>query len=455
METKLLNTRWKQIVALILSVIFLIVALYGLLRFGFGVDILKRSGWKHSNGKIQYLDYYGKPQTQWQYIDGKLYYFAPETGYMATGWQQIGADRYYFDTDGVRLVGWQTIGDKLYYLGNDGKLSFGWQQIDGKRYYFTEDGAMATGWQTVDGKRTYFSEEGVALTGWQQLDGKLYFLTATGQTLSGWTDLDGIRFCFHEDGSVVTGWLEDETGKYFFDEDGRPHSGWLDWEQKRYYCNPDGTLFTGWLDLDADRYYLQEDGTMVVGERKIDGVSRFFTADGKQILLTNRWHPVPADFVVKMASVEGFQFDSNGRDSLQAMLNACRKAGFGECKINNTYRSKATQQRMWDKSVAAFMKEGMTQEEAAKETGKDTALPGHSEHQTGLAVDVTGSESMYAWLAENCWDYGFILRYPENKEHITGIIYEPWHFRYVGKELALELKQTGLCLEEYMSLLKQ
>lgn len=451
METKLLNTRRKQVIALLLSLLLLITAAYCLLRFGFGVDVLERSGWKIRNGKVQYLDYYGKPKTHWQYIDGNLYYFDPDTGYMATGWLEIDNERYYLSEDGTRLTGWQTIEDKTYYLESNGKQVTGWQQLDGKTYYFTDDGNMATGWQTVDGNRTYFSQEGIALTGWQQIDGELYYFDDQCHMLSGWAELDGVRFCFNEDGAVVTGWFEDETGRYFFDEDGRPYSGWLEWEQKRYYCNPDGTIHTGWLKLESDSYYLLSDGTMAIGEVRVDGVARFFTDDGKQILLANQWNPVPEDYVVRMTSIEGFQFDSSGRNFLQAMLKACREAGFDECKINNTYRSKVTQQRMWDNSVAKYVKNGMTPEEAAKETGKTTALPGHSEHQTGLAVDIIGSDEMYQWLAEHCWEYGFILRYPENKTSVTGIIYEPWHFRYVGTELSLKIKDSGLCLEEYIA----
>lgn len=447
---KLLNTRSKRIAALILSVMVLICAVYCLLRFGFGLDALDRSGFRGKIGAVRYLDYYGRSQTGWQYIDGKLYYFAPENGVMATGWQEIENQRYYFGTDGVRATGWKTVDGKTYYLGDAGKMVTGWQRIDDKAYYFAEDGAMATGWHTVDGKRSYFSKEGMALTGWQKIDGKLYYFTADGYTVSGWVELDNVRFRFAEDGAAVTGWYEDETGKYFFDEDGRPHIGWLEWEGKRYYCNPEGTPVTGWLTLEQDRYYLHPDGTMAVGEVKIDGVSNFFSSQGKYVLLCNPWNPVPEDYVLQMSSIEGFQFASVGRDALQKMLEDCRAAGL-TCVINNSYRSKATQQRMWDKSVAEFMKKGMTKEQAEKETGKTTAIPGHSEHQTGLGVDLNGSQALYDWLAEHCWEYGFILRYPDNKIDITGIIYEPWHFRYVGTELSLEIKELGITLEEYMA----
>lgn len=443
-----IKNRWKQVFMLALAVVLLLGAVYCMLRFGFGVDLADRTGWKTRRGITRYLDYSGKPQTGWQYIDGKLYYFALDSGAMATGWQEIENDRYYFGADGVRMTGWQTVEEKQYYLGHDGKRVTGWQQIDGKSYYFTEDGAMATGWQTVNGKRSYFSDEGMALTGWHVLDNKIYFFTADGYTVSGWVEMDNTRYRFADDGAVVTGWYEEEGVKYYFDKDGLPYSGWLDLDGKRYYIGQGGVMATGWLTLEKDSYYLNADGTVAVGKVEIDGVNRFFDLSGKQVLLTNKWNPVPEDYVVRLASIEGFQFDSVGRDSLQTMLDACREAGF-DCKINNTYRSKATQQRMWDRSVEKLVAGGMTEDEATAETAKSTALPGHSEHQTGLAVDVDAEEEGYTWLAEHCWEYGFILRYTEECTEHTAIMYEPWHFRYVGAELAKAIRESGLCMEEY------
>ena len=449
----MLKTRTRWTVALVLAIMVLIGSLYGLVRFGLGIDILDRSGWHTKHGVTRYLDYFGRPKTGWQYIDGNLYYFEKDGGYMVTGWQQLGEGRYYFGDDGVRATGWQTIDGKSYYLGDSGKRVTGWQQIDGKHYLFTQEGAMATGWQTVNDRRCYFSQDGMALTGWQHVDGKLYYFTADGYTVAGWQTLDNVRYHFEEDGAVSTGWFRDDTGEFFFDQDGRPYNGWLDWEQKRYYFK-DGTVATGWLTEGEDLYYLKDDGSVTVGEAKIDGKTYFFTSKGKSVLLCNRNNPVPADYELKLASIDGFQFDSSGRDALQKMMEDCRQAG-NYCTINNTYRSKATQQWMWNKSVKKYMDAGMTREQANKETAKDTMLPGHSEHQTGLAVDVNGTDATYKWLAENCWDYGFILRYPADKIDITGIIHEPWHFRYVGTELSLELEELGLCMEEYMTMLTE
>ena len=88
--------------------------------------------------------------------------------------------------------------------------------------------------------------------------------------------------------------------------------------------------------------------------------------------------------------------------------------------------------------------------------GQWVAIPGTCEHALGLAVDInadkeqSSNEEVYNWLAENAWRYGFILRYPKGKEDITGIDYEPWHYRYVGKEVAKEIYEEGITLEEYV-----
>ena len=449
-KVQFLNIRTKRIIVLVLSALLLLSSVYCLLRFGFGIDILDRSGLVVESGSVRYLNYSGRAKTGWQYIDGKLHYFNPKSGEMASGWQEIDGSRYYFDSVGVRATGWQELDDQIYYLDAAGKMVTGWQTIEESSYYFDQDGAMRTGWQMRDGKRSYFAQDGVALTGWQKLAGKLYYFDDEGFAVTGWQELDSVRYRFAEDGAAVTGWYEDETGKYFFDMDSHPYSGWLDWEEQTYYCNSDGTLYTGWMTEDQDRYYFKPDGTMTKGEIIIDGVSYFFTSKGKYVLMCNPWHAVPEDYQLQLAMVNGYQFDSTAQYALMKMLDDCYAAGY-VCTINNTYRSKSTQQYMWDRSVANYMAAGMTKAQAEAETGKTTAIPGHSEHQTGLAVDLNGSQAVYDWLGEHCWEYGFILRYPDDKIDITGIIYEPWHFRYVGTELSLEIRDLGgITLEEYI-----
>jgi len=424
----------KRILFCLLGCIVVLATTYCVLRVYFSIDVFDRSGWYAENGEWHYLDYFGRPKTGWQEIDGKSYYFAPENGTMVTGWYPIDDSQHYFHEDGVPAAGWLQIDGKQYYLGNDGAVVKGWLQQDGKRYYLDNDG--------------------VVTTGWLELDGKHYYLTQEGYTVSGWNELDGVRYQFSEDGSTVVGWFEDASGKYFFGDDGRPCNGWLDWEQKRYYLKEDGAVTTGWLTLEEDLYYFLPDGRMAIGEVEIDGVSKFFTSNGKAVLMTNPWHPVPEDYSIDLIDFRGYRIDRNIQEPLQQMLSDCRAAGH-YYTIKSAYRSKATQQWLWDDRVAQHMAEGMSRTQAVAYTSQTVAVPGHSEHQTGLALDISGGQAMYDWLAEHCWDYGFILRYPDDRVDITGIVYEPWHFRYVGTELSLELEALGLCMEEYMDMLTE
>jgi D-alanyl-D-alanine carboxypeptidase len=125
------------------------------------------------------------------------------------------------------------------------------------------------------------------------------------------------------------------------------------------------------------------------------------------------------------------------------------------------YRSVALQKSLYERQVKRQLQQGMSQERAEEVAATIVKRPGQSEHNTGLAADLGGSgnysleqsfekTAAFKWLYENCADYGFILRFPKNKENITGVIYEPWHYRYVGKEVAKEIMSQGLCLEEYL-----
>ena len=144
---------------------------------------------------------------------------------------------------------------------------------------------------------------------------------------------------------------------------------------------------------------------------------------------------------------------------------------FNECleplSLVSGYRSFIYQQKLFDKKIAFYQKQGMDETTAKIEAAKIVAVPGHSEHQLGLAIDVTtwsmrvledpliisfGETPTGKWLLKNSYLEGFVLRYPKDKTHITHITYEPWHYRYVGIEVATVMKQKGLCLEEYIAL---
>ena len=184
-------------------------------------------------------------------------------------------------------------------------------------------------------------------------------------------------------------------------------------------------------------------------------------ADNELLTLVNPWNELPEDWQVDLVTLSnGLQIDRRCYDALQEMMDACREAGY-EPLICSAYRTQETQQNLFNNKVAKLEAEGKSHDEAVQEAGTVVAVPGTSEHQLGLAVDVVDVNNQnlteeqektptQKWLMANSWRYGFIHRYPNSKSDITGIIYEPWHYRYVGKDAAQEIFNKGITLEEYL-----
>ena len=173
-----------------------------------------------------------------------------------------------------------------------------------------------------------------------------------------------------------------------------------------------------------------------------------------KLLLVNADHPLPEGFEVELKALRnGHHVDIRVYPELQQMFDDARAEGIYPY-INESFRTAQRQQEIMDKYIANYMATGLSREEAEKKARQVVALPGTSEHQLGLALDLIGeygdNEATWAWLKDNCWRYGFILRYPADKTEITGISNEPWHFRYVGVPTAQEITEAGLCLEEYL-----
>ena len=257
--------------------------------------------------------------------------------------------------------------------------------------------------------------------------------------------------------------METATGKYYLSEDGIPLTGWQTIGKNRYYLGDDGIMHTGWLEQNGQQYYLKEDGSAAKGRLVIGEETFYFTSTGANIVLVNRWNPLPADFTPEVEEAyPGCLMDVSCIEATAAMLTDL-KAATGDSGVLNGYRTYASQYNGFYTKIKNRMKAtGCSYATAYASISRSFAIPGTSEHQLGVALDVMGWGDTYyqkgetetiKWLKENCWDYGFILRYPEDKSHITGIIYESWHFRYVGVELAMELKDSGLCLEEYLDAL--
>lgn len=171
--------------------------------------------------------------------------------------------------------------------------------------------------------------------------------------------------------------------------------------------------------------------------------------DDWRLVLVNAANPLPESYSVSMTQLsDGLQVDKRCYSDLQAMLNACTAAGLSP-RLESAYRDWAQQNERFDQEMARLVAEGMNHAQAEKETAKTVAEAGCSEHHLGLAVDITDKDAQQ-WLQEHSWEYGFILRYPGDKTAETGYSYDPGHYRYVGREAAKEMWESGLCLEEYL-----
>ncbi len=170
--------------------------------------------------------------------------------------------------------------------------------------------------------------------------------------------------------------------------------------------------------------------------------------------LVNMREVCPSDIVtIKGSEIQG---EKEAVDALVTMLRAAHNDGITVWQVSAGYRSVAYQQQLFDEQVAAYVADGKKRADAISATKLTVADPGASEHHTGLAFDITVPGTTFKgtqqalWLAAHCWDYGFIIRYEEDKQKITGFIAEPWHIRYVGLPHSTIMRDHGWALEEYL-----
>ena len=215
--------------------------------------------------------------------------------------------------------------------------------------------------------------------------------------------------------------------------------------------------------------YIDENGML-----QFSTVGRYVQRDSYQgggepvwnLLLVNDWNPMPAGYDTELSFTDvgnNERFDSRAADALLQMLEA---GSAYDIQSVSGYRSAETQDYLYWRKVQQYRDQGYSEYDAQLTGGTVVKRPGYSEHNCGLAMDLGGSGNYslntdfeeteaFAWLMEHCADYGFILRFPEGKEDITGVIYEPWHYRYVGTEAAKYIMENDLCLEEYLELMKK
>lgn len=179
------------------------------------------------------------------------------------------------------------------------------------------------------------------------------------------------------------------------------------------------------------------------------------------LMLVNPWNMLPEDYEPHLTDIgDGMFFDERAAGPLAHMLADAKKEGIIAVPISG-YRTMEYQQGLFDDKVLRVRANGFSEEDAPEEAAKEVAVPGTSEHQLGLAMDILDVNNpnldwtqewapAQRWLMEHCSEYGFILRFPNGTEEQTGIIYEPWHYRYVGLSAAKEITKTGVTLEEYL-----
>ena len=186
------------------------------------------------------------------------------------------------------------------------------------------------------------------------------------------------------------------------------------------------------------------------------------------LILVNPWNYIPEDYSMELEAVQGnYKMDIKAAESAKNLLAAAKEAGFN-MQLCSAYRTVEKSAELYKRKVNQYIGYGYSEEDAKVEAAKWVAPPGTSEHHTGLAMDLVSSDywgyysdlehdyekfDSFKWMYEHCAEFGFILRYPKDKQDITGITYEPWHYRYVGVEAATYIMENGLCLEEYLELI--
>lgn len=187
------------------------------------------------------------------------------------------------------------------------------------------------------------------------------------------------------------------------------------------------------------------------------------------LFLVNGQNPLPDDYEYEknLVSLENKYINGSLKQvnkkilkPLTKMIDAAREDGVW-LYVWSPYRSYSTQKMLFERQINNLIASGTPENEAEEKAATMVARPGTSEHHTGLAVDINMANSsfdnseQFKWLKENAADYGFIMRYPEDKQSITGVMYESWHWRYVTPKHAKIMKEKDMCLEEYIDYLKQ
>jgi len=227
-----------------------------------------------------------------------------------------------------------------------------------------------------------------------------------------------------------------------------------------YNVNEVDTYSIDEILLEHEEYLTSRETEEVQETLGPDEESLVFTSDDWRLVLINKQHPIPDDYEFTLTTITGsMKCDERILEDLLLMLQAAKNDNVNLI-ICSPYRTDASQVSIFERHVRAYMNKGLNYMDSFKLASQEATVPGYSEHQIGLSIDIYTASHMVLddaygeteagrWLAQNCSDYGFILRYPKGKEYITSIGYEPWHFRYVGREAAKIIMSGGITLEEF------
>ncbi len=234
-------------------------------------------------------------------------------------------------------------------------------------------------------------------------------------------------------------------------------------EEASNVVNPDAAEIDNMISvteiLDSNEAQVSAEQAQEAPEQDLSGEMSFSSDDWK-LVLVNKQHPIPEDYEFELGTISGsMKCDERVISPLLDMLRAAKDDGVNLI-VCSPYRDIERQTMLFGNKVDRYMDGGMSYMDAYNLASQAVTVPGSSEHQIGLAVDIItdgystldegfGETKAGKWLAENSAQYGFILRYPSGKEEITSIEYEPWHFRYVGSDAATVMTQNGICLEEF------
>ena len=350
----------------------------------------------------------------WVKQDGAWYYFDGNGNPVKNAWK----GSYYLKEDG-KMAQSEWIYDSSYqawyYLKSDGSYAYStWQG----NYYLKSDGKMAKGEWVYDS----------SYQAW-------YYLKSDGSyAYSAWQG----NYYLKSDGKMAKGeWVYDASYQawYYSKSDGSyAYNTW----QGNYYLKSDGKMAVNeWVD--GGRYYVDATGLWKVNS-KVSNKGSYYSLQGKydEIIVANKHYPMSKDYYPGE--------NATAKAAFLKLIEQMKEEGYAISDNYSGFRSYATQAQLYQSYV---------NQEGQAAADRYSARPGYSEHQTGLAFDVIGTDGQLVedagaaqWLLDHAPDYGFVVRYPRGKESITGYMHEEWHLRYIGKE-AKDIAASGLTLEEY------